>query len=366
MNLFLAKKKTQLSGISLLLCIVIASATSQMVGDASLDDFLDPYTFSKEEYEKYMGMIKKIDPTVYAQMKKGEALTRIPALKGARNGSMVADGTEETQGYPTMYLQVLDQAAPYYREEDQISLFTTLVNEYKDRPISPPITKREQKLVMDTIKYLAPDLYAAIIKVDPTGKNHITRDYTVGVGASVVASKVDGLPEISLDMDEAKLPLKEFRFSIAHELGHYVLEHDILQNTKLATPIHRALGKQGATDEFKKGKKVSGQLPFEETFQNAYSRIDESEADRFAVIEMGIPIDDAISLAKRDLAKYESDLQNPEKEMLKRTHPLWKARIEQLESLRREVEINKARKAKPKPINWQALAEEYMQKYAAQ
>ena len=177
------------------------------------------------------------------------------------------------------------------------------------------------------------------------------------------------MPIVLLDADEIKLPLREFRYIIAHELGHYVL-HSTLDNTRTLTscpsPAHRVLSTQATMQELKKGKKISGQLPFEESFQLAYSRVQEHEADKFAVIEMGIPIDDAIANAKRGVEEQDSQLENSKKETFKSTHPLWADRIKQFELLRPEVELNKVRNTKRQSIDWQALATQYLQKYSAQ
>jgi len=359
MNISMSNHQNGYLSTPALLCgMLIVGTFGTIIGADYFESSVNAYFFPKAEYEEYMELIKKINPTIYARMKKGEAQIGIPLLKGARNISGTVHTSEATRGYPTIYIKSLKN----YAEQDKINLLTTPIDDYRDKEIVPAITKQEQKLVMDTIKFLAPDLYRAIVEIDFTGRHHVKRDFDFS-GASVIASELDGLPIMLVDPDETKLPLKEFRFSIAHELGHYVLQHSgVMQHATEFSAIHPVLAQQGKSEEFTPGKKVSGQLPFAESFHFAYTRVQEYEADRFAVMELGIPIDDAIASAQSELQEVgEHELENPHKETFKETHPLWKARIEQLESLRREVELNKAQS---KLIDWRALAAEYMQEYS--
>ena len=87
------------------------------------------------------------------------------------------------------------------------------------------------------------------------------------------------------------------------------------------------------------------------------------EADRFAVIELGVPIDSAIAASKRRIQRESKPSGwgfNREKKTFKSTHPLWEERLKQFEELRREVELNKLHNKKPKPINWKQLALQYL------
>jgi hypothetical protein len=213
---------------------------------------------------------------------------------------------------------------------------------------------------MGIIKELAPSLYEAIIAANPVGTEfyHIKRNDTLGAtNISVAPSKKDGLPVINVGSQALQNRSQEqLRFTIAHELGHFALGHLFKQPTLEHKVLHKV-----AAEEFKKGKKVGGLLPFEKTFEHAFTRAQEFEADRFAIIEFGIPIEDAISAKKRWIAESEEHkLEAPEKETFKSTHPLSIARIQQFEDLRREVELNKARGRKPTPINWKKLAAQYL------
>jgi Zn-dependent protease with chaperone function len=224
----------------------------------------------------------------------------------------------------------------------------------------PAISATEQSKIMEIIKNLSPSLYEAMIKVDPTGADHIKRreeKYKPSARLNLVGvlpSAKDGLPVVYIESRVIQIPEKQLRFIIAHELGHYALQHP------LESPIltHRVLRKLGAI-EFKKGKKISSQLPFTETFEFAFSREKEFEADRFAIIELDIPIDDAIAAAKEWIAESE-ELKKHETPTFKSTHPLSTARIDQFENLRREVELNKIHGRKPIDINWKKLAAYYL------
>ena len=156
------------------------------------------------------------------------------------------------------------------------------------------LPESDRKLVLSIINDLAPSLYETIIKFDPTGIDHI-KEHEDKYNASVNYSLDDGLPIIYIGSEEIKLPILELHRLIGHELGHYVLNHI----KKKPTLSHKLLQKEVSGEEFKKGKKVAGQLPFEKTFERAFSRIQEYEADRFAVIELGVPIDSAIAASKR-------------------------------------------------------------------
>ena len=78
-----------------------------------------------------------------------------------------------------------------------------------------------------------------------------------------------------------------------------------------------------------------------------------------AVIDFGIPIDDAI-------CHLEKSIKNEDRSetTFQRTHPFCADRIKNLDSLRSEVELRKAQKKHRKKIDYKALAAEYLQRYA--
>jgi len=213
--------------------------------------------------------------------------------------------------------------------------------------------------VMSIIKSIAPDLWQEIKKVDSTGINHVKEHKEFNVGATLADQ--DCLPIIFIHPFYLNLPLDEVTFIIGHELGHYVSGH-IGDEPFL---FHHALNEEEKKDqetvepkEFRKGRKIAGQLSFESTLKKAYERTKEDEADRFSILQFGTSIDAGISFGERMINLFNNKPKNePEKETFKRAHKFWFDRIKHLESLRREVEIRKNRK--PTPINWKGLVENY-------
>ena len=341
------------------------------------------YSLPKNEYNYWMNLIQEIDPEAYALLKACETENKKPCIEiQIDQWEPIKRGVKTTHGYPTL---LINPALKFKSEYERKSTLKGILDWYsKDRKRYESEEKfaagsnEELPYIMDLIKGLAPELYKLIIAVDPTGAGHIKRKYAETT-AAVAPSFKDGLPEIDIGLELQKLPKNEARFTLAHELSHYVLghfqpptvAHKELQKTEAPALTHEALQKV-AMEEFKKGKKAykpfkvspSKQLVFEESFKKAFSRTQELEADRFAVIEFGVPIDDAIARAKRGATEAEEQkMKTPEKETFTITHPLWMARIKQLEDLRREIELHKVQKRQPKQIPWKELAENYLKDY---
>lgn len=331
---------------------------------------LRDYSFPKAEHEYWMKLIKEVNSVAYEVLKKCEA-----AASGKPCLEMVIDkdldgiikpGTEETHGYPIL---LLNPASKLFADESiqKKMILKPLLEKYVDAVAAFSITEKESKYILEFIKDLAPDLYKLIVAVDPTGANHILKYARGGRNASVVPSIKDGLPEIKITADFLLLPKNELLYVLGHELGHYILGH--LQPTpplahkglQTITTQKRILKKEGK----KEGRpiEVMEQLPAEETFKKAFTRIQEFEADRFAVIEFEIPIDDAIANEKRTAEIGNERLRMRQQETFKRTHPFSLDRIKYLEELRREVELRKAQKRQPMKINWKDLADNYLQKW---
>ena len=204
--------------------------------------------------------------------------------------------------------------------------------------VQTEITDAELQKVLQGINELAPTLYKLIIKVDPTGKDHIFRDPRLGPsGASMRPSFVTGLPVTAVGTSVMDWPPGIMKFTIGHELSHYVLGHML--------------------DEY------HGDYPPEDILKRARQRINENECDRMAILEFGVSIDDGIAAVQRWLKESEEytkpkEYQAPQRKTFKSTHPLLADRLKNLESLRREVEINKARNVPRKVIDWEKLAQE--------
>jgi hypothetical protein len=218
----------------------------------------------------------------------------------------------------------------------------------------------ERLKILEIIKKIAPSLYKKIEATDRTGKKHLIKSDEFTPFNIVTETADDGLPRMWFGSYPPQIPENELQFAIAHELSHYVLGHN-KERTFLRFP-HKVLQKF-ETEEFKKGKKIIGQLPFKQTFENAYFRNQELEADRSAIMEFGIPIDDAVAWFNRYLALFKEHERKPEektKETFQRSHPFFSDRLNQIKDLKREVEI---RRKPTMEINWEKLADEYLKLY---
>jgi|GEM_PF-5438360 len=236
-----------------------------------------------------------------------------------------------------------------------ISFKTRIKNWYKDLKIS--IATRTH--VLEIIKSLAPELYKEIIAIDPTGRNHIKYTSSDNLYASY---EDDGLPRIALTPSFfMHLSHGEQQFLIAHELSHYVLGH---VGTPHPKPQHSSLLTQHDIKKRSRSKRDNHTLPPHQTFTNASRRIRELEADRCAVIEFGASVDDGISLFKKEVS-WPEKVMSPSKKTFKYTHPLFVTRIEQLEDLRREIEIQKVPVANREPFNWKVLRGIYSKESAS-
>ncbi len=316
---------------------------------------LDDYYFPSPEYDYWMKLIEQTDSTAFEQLKKCGVTYGKPCLEMAidQSYSLVVPGEEESHGYPFLLINpdLKLEDAPYVKSRLE-SVLTWYKHDTETR--ASAITPDEQSKVMEIIKDLAPPLYQEMIAVDPTGAHHIKRYYG-GSNAEIAPSALDGLPEIRISADFSNQPKSMLRVLMAHELGHYALVH-----FNIARLTHEVLEKNSLR-QFKKGKRVSGQLGFEESFAHAFSRTQEYEADKFAVLELGIPLDDAIAWAKKE-AQEAGEVENkaPSKMTFTSTHPFWTSRIKQFEELRPEIELNKAHNKKPIQVQWKQLAEQYI------
>lgn len=245
------------------------------------------------------------------------------------------------------------------KEEKEPIMQVSLIEQVEQSVGKKEITVKDREHVLEIINSLDPDLYKAIITVDPTGERHILlHDDFIASNAAID----DGLPVIFIEPGVfEKYPQDLLRAIIAHELGHYVSGHFFENNE----PTHSYLFEHDG-DEYptlKKHNNMSGQLPARETFYLSRTRITEYEADRSEILDFGIDIDTAIKAAQiLQKEDQEKQIKNPGKKTFKRTHPFWSDRIKQFESLRKEVEVRKARGQKLPKFNWQELAAQYLKK----
>ena len=307
------------------------------------------YNIPETEVYGYWPLVQKINPTAYLAI-------RPTCFKRA-----AADYTGPTV-YPDPYGGLPYLVIPATKNPSTITIndLTDPITEwYKlyKQTLPPGVPEDERAHFLEIIKELAPKLYTKIIAIDPTGEHHILR-HEDGSNASVIPLLEDGFPLIRVGTEIRNFPLDWQKFIIGHELGHYVLGH-----FKTHAAPHDTLNTENEeAQEYASGKKMAGQLPFKPTFEKAFSRIQEYEADRFSILGFGTAIDDGIAWRQeriKQIKKEEGVQEHPEKETFNRTHPQDDARIKHLESLRPEVELQKAHGETPPPIDWNALIEKY-------
>jgi hypothetical protein len=311
--------------------------------------FLATYFLSNEEYAYFMRLIQQINPMAYKTLNECARKNNQRCLKiaGLLEQSQVIPGSKETYGYPTM---MMDSRIKFLDEEHQKELLRSWLDIYnqfmthEERGwVSEVMTSEEREWILEVIKYLDVNLYNEIIKVDRTGIDHVKRSYDHPINASVSISSTDGLPVFWVGAGIKDLPLGEQLAILGHELGHYVLGHALEKHVYTVAPL------------------------FGKPFELAYSRNQEFEADKFAVLDLGISIDDVIANMQRIKGIREGIIRATKKKgsTFESTHPPEEARIKQLEDLRREVELIKRRYSRytPRPqIKWRQLADEYLQK----
>lgn len=242
-----------------------------------------------------------------------------------------------------------------------IAMYRYLNRSEDDLRLGMPTYAR--KHFLEIINSLAPELYEKIIKVEPTGLYHFDK-YTGCAG--IFFSEEDGLPFLCINYKKVMtMPIKIQRAIIAHELGHYALGHQLEKSAiKLK---HSHLFKDSFYDKSltittrHKKIRVTADFSPHESFQNAASRVREYEADRFAVLQFGIPIDDCVEEIELLKKLSQSHLWFFQKETpyhaFESSHPLFKQRIEHIRSLGPEVTLG----YKSALINWNDIIEEYKQ-----
>ncbi len=322
------------------------------------------YYFSPEDYNRFMDTIKSIDSEIYKSLKDCEIANSKPCLKKEFNSivATVENPTQENHWYPTMSVhpEILTHCHGYNKKLLQINF-----EHYKSKQLT---FRGERNAVLEVIRSLAPELYDLIITVDPTGENHIKRHANKD-GASVAASPIDGLPVIKIGTNW--IHRSDDAWTIGHELGHYVLGHcGLITKTEpfcetLSKKINsETSGYQGKKVDHKK-KETNPLINFQETFKNTYSRNQEYEADRFALVDFGINLDNAVVAALNEDVFEENETFNDEnprnKATFRKMHPLMDDRIKHMQSLSREIELheNLYGIGNPTPIDWARLAQEY-------
>ncbi len=308
--------------------------------------------FPPDEYREYMRIIETLDQSVYKNLTACEEKLGGPCVR-VREGKMseIILPSDETHGYPIILLDRDIEKCPTKKD-----YLERVIQNYKQVLL---MTHEERTKILGIIKNLAPELYTELVTVDPTGKNHIIR----GNDTEIDISSKDGLPLFIVSYSNAmELPEDQLRWILGHELSHYV--QDDYEDFYGVPPTHKAMkGNETLPQEYAPGKKISGQLPFEETFKKARSRTKEYGADAGSVMRFSTNIDAAIAWLKNQGRRREEEykIANQPLTTFTTTHPLNKDRIAHLESLRNEdeVERRKANEQEPAPIDWKALIEEH-------
>ena len=298
--------------------------------------------FPPEEYEEYMRIIKDLNSQTYEKLRTCEKELGHPCLKEGEEYKKTFP-TSKTHGYPLIIFESLKN----WNKTLKKPYLQSIILGYK--PV-PAITQQERVKVLNIIKELAPQLYEKIITVDPTGEDHIKQGNT-----SMSFSAKDGLPLLRIDNEKLNESDEKLRWIIGHELSHYV-NRDMKD---ICTWTHKNMSsKESSSQEYAPGRKIANQLPLEETFRNAQSRVREYAADAGSVLLFGTSIDAGLKFLEAS-AKNEIS-EDPKKETFKITHPLSGfGRKDHLESLRAEVERRKASGQKPAPIDWDMLIDYY-------
>lgn len=298
--------------------------------------FKNLYTnLPSKTYNEYMDLLRELDPIFYKNLINCEKALGEPCLKVGREKRII--DSSKTKGYEVIVLHHIINRVPYEQKKNY------LLSQAKD--YKTPITQEERNRILTLLNHLAPELYQKIIAVDPTGEHHILRTPEKRI-ACVSRSLDDGLPIIELETKTERYTDSELTFILAHELAHYILGHF----KEKQTPTHKILDDASTT--------YKNTLPYKETFENSATRVEEYEADRFAIINLKAPLEGGLSWMKNELEKNQPITNKGlAKETFKSTHPLFEQRIEHLENLERDIEWQTTHPTTP--IDWDTLINQY-------
>lgn len=303
-------------------------------GDSDSESFDELDIFSSEELEHYLDLIKEIDTATYDDLIScGEIASYCLQKLSAGEGFV----DKYLDMHPTMFIPTLIHLPSVTQKQllqPLAKLYHEAFQEY-EHSIDPAVRMR----VLELINKIAPDLYDIIISVDPEGKVHIVRD----VGTAVNCKKSDGYPIFYIEDDFANWSEQTQEFTIAHELSHYVLEHNLKSNDPdMLNLRHKKLDNSS--------EKENNFLEYRETFLNSYDRQMEYEADRYAILQFKAPTLGAIEL----FGSNKTDLKDPIMATFNSTHPINERRIDHLLGLERDLQTYRSVK-----IDWQRLIDMY-------
>ncbi len=302
---------------------------------AATESYCAETYLSEKDYEQSMGFIRAMSPDAHAKLEDCKMRNGVPCLKEGQKSSLDIS-TVRAYGYPLLILTYDILFNP-----KQKSGFCSFIDQYAD--YKAPIIEEEREAFLQELQSIASELYEEFRKIDPTAKDHIIRYPHSAYNNAAYVSRKDGLPVIAVGTGWLDSPAR--RWALAHELGHYVLGHlGIIER-----------------------KKTTGPLDFKELAKEDYSNNKEYEADKFAIVDLRISLDDPTRAHLEEYATKQSkeydDATSYEKATFESTHPLWKKRIKYMEHLEREIKEYKDYYGdNPTPIDWASLAEEYRNK----
>jgi len=327
--------KRILALLILLSNLSIIASDGPAAGAAPLSD---PSLFPEETYNAIMLLIADLNFTAFELLMKCHELEkRACILQSNTIPPGIYYHTDRKYEYPNI---ILDPDIMLDTPDDIKDQLNYYADEYS-KSVAKYIPSVKRLAVLEVIAKIAPALHTLITTFDPTGKNHIQNDINP-MNASIAILISDGLPLFIIGnyfIDETD---GEKQFTIAHELSHYVLGH--------------ITHKKGLPNETEEDEVRPGLLKINETFSNSQQRIREFEADRFAVLGFGIDVNDAIKYMQNEVIQDHEHA--VPKETFKRTHPLFSARLQQLQQLKYDLEMGHI-KAQIADINWEELASEY-------
>lgn len=300
--------------------------------------------FSGSEYAMLIGFAEKFSKKVYKTLLLCEESLGMPCIKKVSDVSEqgIDFPQEGNQGYATMKLTSMDGWDISDAENNVKALFSDyqkFLNTYGDvMPLAG------SAYILNLIQLISPDLYALFLTTDPTGVNHIRLKNLGQSLAAVSYHPIDGLPLFAIDSSFLKLSAGQQYFVISHELAHYVLQHHM---------VVKKINMPGLTTSSLNKILFKDDVRF---FENAWRRVNEYEADRFAILEFNASIADAISLMEFVNIDFGFGLDDQEDPLLL-THPSPEKRMLYLNDLERDLEA--ARRSPKVSIDWHKIADEY-------
>jgi len=307
--------------------------------------------FSDEEYEYLMEIISKVNFHTFNKLKAYEMLTSKPSLekyidKNPRFKDQLLD-VRPVPGHEDDCLNLLLDPKLLHYDEGFLRMLFSIDPNYALEMASLCIQRTTH--IFQIIKSIDRQLYEEIIAVDPNGLSHIQILYEDGYGFGISFSQEDGLPIFIVEESAFEWSLEEQRFCLGRELGRYVLGHfyDIAKYKKLIWVL--------AND-----KMTMRQLHFMRMFENVFLKKFEDEANRFAVLDLGLSIDDGINNAKK-FAEKEYKPISFEEDILNDKYLFWTERIQYFNELYWLAQKLKSYEAQSKKeINWKEIAKSYL------